>query len=151
MATCSRKEGTRINNREEALHVLAPLDAAAETTERLVIDSTRPPYTIAFRMSQSSLCSGAGVSINGMLASGPICTDECSGRVCDSTASGGITMPRLGLSTIGLTTSASHICNATINICKAGSSIMVSCISRLWKRNVLLQYDVLLPNHHMPA
>jgi len=47
---------------------LAPLAAAADTTERLVIDSTRPPYTIAFSISHSSLGAddaGTGVSASG--------------------------------------------------------------------------------------
>ena len=42
-------------------HVLAPLDAAAETTERLVTDSTKPQYTMAISISQSSLCCCLGV------------------------------------------------------------------------------------------
>ena len=37
-------------------HVLAPLDAVVQTTERLVTDSTKPQYTVAFSISQSSLC-----------------------------------------------------------------------------------------------
>jgi hypothetical protein len=41
--------------KERNLRVLAPLAAAADTTERLVTDSTRPPYTMAFSMSHSSL------------------------------------------------------------------------------------------------
>uniref|UniRef100_A0A0E0A3U8 Uncharacterized protein n=1 Tax=Oryza glumipatula TaxID=40148 RepID=A0A0E0A3U8_9ORYZ len=45
-----RKEGTRINNREEALHVLAPLDAAAETTERLEYQSMACSHQALFAL-----------------------------------------------------------------------------------------------------